>query len=91
MAAVARRRMSGAARAKLPPELGLQAPGGVARPLLLLLLLVPAAMSSGKGGVGAGRRRGAGAGRERAGWGRGASECRAREAVSGWGRLPGGV
>ncbi|XP_006923199.1 keratinocyte-associated transmembrane protein 2 [Pteropus alecto] len=46
MAAVAQRRMSGAVQAKLPPKLGIQVPGGLARPLVLVLLLVSATMSS---------------------------------------------
>lgn len=62
MAAVSQRRMSGAVQAKLPPKLGIQVPGGLARPLVLVFLLVPATMSSGKGGVGAGRQRGPGRG-----------------------------
>lgn len=72
MAAVALKRMSGVAQAKLPPRLGIRAPGGLARPLVLALLLASATMSRGKGGAGAGRRRGpvrgpgAGGARERA-------------------------
>nr|XP_019595942.1 PREDICTED: keratinocyte-associated transmembrane protein 2 [Rhinolophus sinicus] len=46
MAAVALRRMSGVVQAKLPPRLGVQAPGGLARPLVLAFLLVSATLSS---------------------------------------------
>ncbi|XP_053769117.1 keratinocyte-associated transmembrane protein 2 [Desmodus rotundus] len=46
MAAVALRRMSGAVRAKLPPRLRVQAPGGLQRPLILTLLLASATVSS---------------------------------------------
>nr|KAF6446100.1 keratinocyte associated transmembrane protein 2 [Rousettus aegyptiacus] len=46
MAAVSQRRMSGAVQAKLPPKLGIQVPGGLARPLVLVFLLVPATMSN---------------------------------------------
>lgn len=62
MAAVALKRMSGVVQAKLPPGLGVQGPGGLARPLVLAFLLASATMSSGKGGAGAGRRRGPGRG-----------------------------
>lgn len=46
MAAVALRRMSGVVQAKLPPRLGIQGPGGLARPLVLAFLLASATMSS---------------------------------------------
>lgn len=62
MAAVALGRMSGVVQAKLPPRLGVQAPGGLARPLVLAFLLVSATVSSGKGGAGAGSRGGPGRG-----------------------------
>lgn len=88
MAAVSQRRMSGAVQAKLPPKLGIQVPGGLARPLVLVFLLVPATMSSGKGGVGAGRQRGPGRGPgDRQGWGKGASEYLEQKAMFGWGRV----
>lgn len=88
MAAVAQRRMSGAVQAKLPPKLGIQVPGGLARPLVLVLLLVSATMSSGKGGVGAGRQRGPGRGPgDRQGWGKGASEYLEQKAMARWGRV----
>lgn len=54
MAAVALRKMSGAVQAKLSFGLGIQVPGGLARPLVLAFLLASATVSSGKGGVGAG-------------------------------------
>ena len=59
MAEVALRRMSGVVRAKLPPRLRVQAPGGLQRPRILTLLLASATVSSGKGGAAAGRLRGA--------------------------------
>ncbi|KAF6280480.1 keratinocyte associated transmembrane protein 2 [Rhinolophus ferrumequinum] len=46
MAAVALGRMSGVVQAKLPPRLGVQAPGGLARPLVLAFLLVSATVST---------------------------------------------
>lgn len=71
-------------QAKLPPKLGIQVPGGLARPLVLVFLLVPATMSSGKGGVGAGRQRGPGRGPgDRQGWGKGASEYLEQKAMFG--------
>lgn len=91
MAAVALRRMSGVVQAKLPPRLGVQAPGGLARPLVLAFLLVSAAVSSGKAGAGAGSRggpvRGPG---DWQGQRPGASLCPEQKAMSRWGRGPRG-
>jgi hypothetical protein len=60
-AAAALGRMRESMQAKLLSGPGIQAPGGLARPLILALLLA-SAMSNGKGGAAAGRAREGGEG-----------------------------